>query len=49
MEGSFNAEITSKESHSIIKLLSFKETAMDAARRAANASPKAGSHGGLIC
>ena len=49
MEGSFNAEITSKESPSIVKILSFKETTRDAARKAANASPKVGSHGGLIC
>jgi hypothetical protein len=44
MEGSFKAEITSKESPSIVKLLSFQETARDVARRAANASPKVGSH-----
>jgi hypothetical protein len=49
MEGRFRAEITSKESPSMVKLLSFKETAREAARRAAKASPKVGSHGGLIC
>ena len=41
--------MTERESSSMEKCLSFKETANEAANRAARASPKFGSHEGLIC
>jgi hypothetical protein len=48
MEGLLRAAITTKESPSRENLWRFKEAAKEAASQAARASPKFGSHGGLV-
>jgi hypothetical protein len=48
MEGLLRAEITTAESPSKLKFFRCKEAAREAANRAAKASPKLGSHEGLV-
>jgi hypothetical protein len=48
MEGACSAIITTKETPSMMKFLSCIETTKEVASKAARASPKLGSHKGLI-
>ena len=48
IKGACRAAITTIESPSMVKFFSFIDAAKEAASRAASASPKVGSHVGLI-